>query len=187
MLARVDVEYNETKFAEMVLLVAEKLRGDRAGGATKLNKVLFFAEFAHVRQYRRPISGCAFQKLAHGPAPHKLLPVRNGLIERGEAELVQEDFLGRSRHHLVPLRDADLGVFASEELQTINKVVDELAGMSANEVSELSHAEPGWQLTEVGEIIPYAAAFLGYPQVSTPASRQLAAKTAHRYGLTVSP
>ena len=44
-----DVAYHAGKFAEMVLYVAEQLRDDRAGGATKLNKVLFFAEFTHLR------------------------------------------------------------------------------------------------------------------------------------------
>ena len=55
--------YNERKFTELILLVAERLRSDLSGGATKLNKVLFFAEFIHVRRTGRPISGAEFQKL----------------------------------------------------------------------------------------------------------------------------
>ena len=34
------VEYDERKLRELVLYVAERLDQDRAGGATKLNKVL---------------------------------------------------------------------------------------------------------------------------------------------------
>ena len=90
-----DVAYSEEKFVEMVLHVADRLQGDRAGGATKLNKVLFFAEFTHLRRHHQVISGCEFQKLNHGPAPRQLLPVRDRLIESGEANLVKEDFLGR--------------------------------------------------------------------------------------------
>ena len=40
----VDVAYDVDKFAEMVVHVAGRLADDRAGGATKLNKLVFFAE-----------------------------------------------------------------------------------------------------------------------------------------------
>ena len=78
-----DMAYSERKFTELVLSVADRLRTDRAGGATKVNKVVFFAEFTHLRRHRSVISGCEFQKLAHGPAPRQLLPVRQRLIEAG--------------------------------------------------------------------------------------------------------
>ncbi len=34
-----DMAYSERKFTELVLSVADRLRTDRAGGATKVNKV----------------------------------------------------------------------------------------------------------------------------------------------------
>lgn len=40
-----DARYHEVKFTELLLHVADRLRADRSGGATKLNKVLFFIEF----------------------------------------------------------------------------------------------------------------------------------------------
>lgn len=180
-----NVGYDERKFTEMVLLVAQRLRSDRAGGATKLNKVLFFAEFTHLRRHHSVISGCEFQKLPHGPAPRQMLPVRGQLIEEGSAQLVAEDFLGRPQHRLVPLRPADATVFTAEELRTIDDVLDQLSGMTGTQVSELSHQEPGWRLTEIGETIPYATAFLDFPQVSTRASRALASAVADRYGQAV--
>ena len=102
-----DVAYDVGKFSEMVLHVAGRLQADRAGGATKLNKVLFFAEFTHLRRHHRVISGCEFQKLPHGPAPRQLLPVRQRLIDSGAPELVEEDFLGRP--------PAPVGPFARRE------------------------------------------------------------------------
>ena len=48
--------YDERKFTELVVYVAARLQSDRSGGATKLNKVLFFADFAHVRRTGRPIT-----------------------------------------------------------------------------------------------------------------------------------
>ena len=178
-----DVHYDEGKFSELLLHVAGRLRDDRAGGATKLNKVLFFAEFTHLRRHGAVISGCEFQKLPHGPAPRQLVPVRRRLLERGEAELVEEDFLGRPQHRLLPLRAAALDRFGEEELRTVDDVLEQLAGLTALQVSELSHQEPGWRLTTVNETIPLATAFLDLPQVSTPTSQRLAAAVAQRYGI----
>ena len=135
--------YDARRFAEMVLHVAGRLQDDSAG-VTKLNKVLFFAEFTHLRRRQRVISGCEFRKLPHSPAPRQLLPVRKKLIASGAAELVEErDFLGRPQHRLIPSRAANLEVFTEEEPQTIEDVLDQLVGMTGTQVSELSHQEPG--------------------------------------------
>ena len=187
-----DVAYDENKFAELLpagryrphpdVHVAARLKGDRAGGATKLNKVLFFVEFTHLRRHHRVVSGCEFQKLPHGPAPRQLLPVRHRLIDSGAAALIEEDFLGRPQHRLVPQRPADLTRFSADELQTVEDVLDQLAGMTGTQVSELSHQEPGWRLTEIGETIPFSTAFLDFPQVATPTSERLSKSVAERYG-----
>lgn len=178
-----DVAYDARKFAEMVLHVAGRLQDDRAGGATKLNEVLFLAEFTHLRRHHQVISGCEFQKLPHGPAPRQLLPVRQKLVDSGAAALVEEDFLGRPQYRLIPSRAADLDLFTDEERQTIEDVLDQLAGMTGALVSELSHQEPGWRLTEVGETIPFSTAFLDFPQVRTPTSERLSEAVAERYHL----
>lgn len=177
-----EVRYDEAKFRELLLYAADRLRGDRAGGATKLNKVLFFAEFTHLRRHHAVISGCEFQKLTHGPAPRQLLPVRRGLIAEGDAELVEEDFLGRPQQRLLPRRAADLSAFTEEELASIDDVLEQLEGMTGTQVSELSHQEPGWRLTELGETIPFATAFLDFPQVATEVSARLEFDVAKRYG-----
>lgn len=180
------VEYDERKLAEMILYVADKLRDDRAGGSTKLNKVLYFADFAHVRRTGHPISGAEYQKLAHGPAPRRLLPIRRMLLESRQAELVSEDFLGYRHDRLLPRRPPEVGVFSEDELATIDKVLDDLAGLTARQVSELSHDEPGWQLVDVGETIPYHTALIAPRQQSTSTSLRLAAAVAERYGISVS-
>jgi hypothetical protein len=181
----VEVRYDETKFTELLVYVAGRLQADRAGGATKLNKILFFAEFTHVRRHGATISGCEFQKLEHGPAPRQLLPVRSRLVAAGAAEVRTEDFLGREQHRLVPLRDADLSVFTAEERRTVDDVLEQLDGLTGRQVSDLSHEEPGWRVTEFGDTIPYEAALLGARQVSTPTSRRLSRDVAERYGIAI--
>jgi hypothetical protein len=176
-------DYDETKLVEMVLYVADRLRSDRAGGATKLNKVLYFADFAHVRRTGHPISGAEYQKLPHGPAPRRLKPIRDRLVADGDAELVVEDFVGYRQQRLVPRRSADTSVLSADELATIDQILDDLAGLTGRQVSVLSHEEPAWELFEVGETLPYHTALIAKEQVSTPRSQRLAREVAARYGI----
>jgi hypothetical protein len=175
--------YDERKFTELLVYVASRLQGDQSGGATKLNKVIFFADFAHVRRTGVPITGAEYQKLEHGPAARRLRPVRDRLIESGDAVLVDEEFLGYRQHRLVPHRDADLGVCSDDELATIDKVLADLDGLNARQVSDLSHDEAGWRLVDFGDTIPYEAALVGARQVSTPTSQRLEREAAERLGL----
>jgi len=177
-----EIAYNEYKLWELVLYVADHLRDDRAGGATKLNKVLYFAEFAHMRRTGRPITGAVFQRLPQGPAARRLLPIRDTLIAAGDAELVPESFLGYEQHRLISKRPADLSDFSEEELGTVNEVLEDLRHLTAKQVSDLSHAEPGWNLVNDGDTIPYAAALIAPEHVETATSERLAREVAQRYG-----
>ena len=175
--------YDEGKFTELLLYVADRLRADRVGGATKLNQVLFFADFAHVRRTGAPITGAEYQKLPQGPAPRRLKPVRDALVSAGAATVSREEFLGYGLHRLVPMRPADTTVFTAAEMETIEQVLADLDGLNGRQVSDLSHEEAGWRLVDEGEVIPYEAALVGARQVSTPTSRRLQRDVAERLGL----
>lgn len=167
-------EYDESKFAELLLYVAGRLLEDPTGGATKLNKVLFAAECAHVRQSGHPITGAEYQKLERGPAPRPLKPVREGLIADGAAELLEDEYMGRPMHRLKPRRVADRSRFTEDELRHVEQAIGALWGKSANEASHLSHEEMGWQMVQEGETIPYPAALLARRVVVTDAMRERA-------------
>lgn len=169
-----DDRYDEAKFTELLLYVAERIADDPTGGATKINKILFAAECAHVRAHGRPITGAEYQKLERGPAPRRLLPVRTALIEQGDAELVHDDYMGRRVDRLRPRRPADLSRFSEAELRHVEQAVAALWGKSAGEASRLSHDEMGWQMVDEGETIPYEAALLA-PEVHVTDSMRLRA------------
>jgi hypothetical protein len=153
-------EYDEGKFTELVLYVADRIMDDPTGGATKINKILFAAECAHVRRFGRPITGAEYQKLPRGPAPRRLVPVRQQLVSNGDAALVADEYMGYQLDRLKPLRPADVARFSDDELKHVEQAVAALWGKTAAEASELSHQEMGWRMVGEGETIPYEAALL---------------------------
>jgi len=152
---------NEVKLAEMILYVCQKCADDPCFGSIKLNKILYFADFYHYGNFGAAITGVEYQKLPHGPAPRRLLPVRNRLIEE-RALGIQPVALrsGDTQKRPVNLRQADLRQFSGEEIATIDEIIDCLKNLNSAEASDLSHKMVGWQLVDEGETIPYSTVFL---------------------------
>lgn len=153
-------DFDEKKFRELVLHVASRLEGDPTYGATKLNKVLFYADFFYYGEHGTPITGATYQKLRFGPAPRELLRIRDELIKSGDAALKVSRYLGSTQKRLVALRDPYLVVFSSDEIELVDEVIETLRSVPAGEVSRISHYHLGWQLAEEGEDIPYFTVFL---------------------------
>jgi len=59
----VNATYDERKFTSFSCSWPPISKATDPGGATKLNKILFFADFAHVRCTGVPVTGATFQKL----------------------------------------------------------------------------------------------------------------------------
>jgi hypothetical protein len=171
---------DEEKLSELILYVADKLSSDPTGGATKINKILFFAEFAAVRSRGFPITGVEYRKLENGPAPRRLLPIRKRLIEEGSVVPATDDYFGRTIHRLVPRRNFDKTLFDDDELRIVDQVIEAMWGMTARQVSDLSHDEKGWQMVEEGETIPYSSAFLSTRFQPTETMRSHAAELSKR-------
>ncbi len=180
-----EIMYNEDKLRELLVYVAERLHSDRTGGAGKLSNALYFADFAHMRCAGRPITGAAYERLPQGPVPRRLLPVRDALVAAGDAEIVRETFLGYEQPRLLPKRTADTSLFSKRELTTVDAVIDDLRGLTSKQVSDLAQAEPGWNLVEEGETIPYAAALIAPRHVETAESQRLTRAVAERHGVAL--
>lgn len=153
-------QFDEEKFAELVVYIAQKSEGDPRFGAVKLNKILYFSDFAAYRLYGRPITGSQYQHLPEGPAPTALLPIRQKLLNKKRIKIVQAQYYAGVQHRINALRPADETIFSPEELMVVDEVVKWLWNYSGREVSDLSHKEPGWLLTDEGQIIPYRTAWL---------------------------
>jgi hypothetical protein len=173
--------YDEVKFLNLMLYVAHRLMDDPAGGATKFNKTLYYAEFGHVRRHGRPITGAVYQRLPWGPAPRRLRPLRDQLISEGRAELREETFMNQTQHRLVPLVEPDLAGFSAEELGSIDRAVAALHGRTGTATSTMSHDEVGWQMVAEREEIPYETAYLRQP-VRSAAIRRHGIELARRLG-----
>jgi len=150
------------KFEELLLYLARRSEGDPLFGAVKLNKLLFYSDFLAYARLGRPITNQRYQRLKNGPAPRRLLPVRNQLISNHAAALQQVRAPGGVylQDRLVALRDANLKVFTGEEIGLVNEIIEHCLPHSGTDLSEATHRFIGWMAVEDSEDIPYEMVFV---------------------------
>jgi hypothetical protein len=179
----VDQPYDEAKFTELLLYVAQRIQDDPESGAVKLNKALWWSECACVRTYGRSISGAEYQKLEMGPAPRRLVPIRERLLASGDVRLVRGSYMGYSQDRLIVQGQPDFSRLSSEEKQLIDQVIGAIKGKNAAELSDASHQEMGWRMVAFYETIPFESAYLPKEVSVTPKMREHARELAARHGL----
>lgn len=153
------------RLRELIVYISDICEDDPTFGATKLNKILFHADFRSFARNGKPITGQEYQRLERGPAPKGLLPERRKLERDGSIRIRKTDYHGRIQHRLIPLRNADLTVFSGQEIAWVDEIIKELWGKSAEEVSDESHGI-AWRTRHDGDLIPYEASFLSEEPVT---------------------
>lgn len=146
---------------ELILYVCERSANDPKFGATKLNKILYFADFLAYAQIGAPITGMEYQKLPNGPAPRRFVPIRDEMVKNRELAVQPVKLVtGRTQERPVNLRPSDLSMFTPQQVSLVDAVIEALRDATAEEVSELSHRMVGWKIVGQNETIPYETIFV---------------------------
>lgn len=109
---------------------------------TKMNKLLFYADFIHYKNHGYGITGVTYRALPYGPVPESW-----GTLYGSLAGVIMEEFVypgGQSGIKLDAVDAPDAGVLTESEIETVEKVCELFCRMSAGEISETSHREKGW-------------------------------------------
>lgn len=149
----------EQRLRELILYIAARCESDSRFGATKLNKILAFADFTSYFRRRRPITGVEYMRLPQGPVPRRLKPITAAMEREYELVMrtVQDGKFEQKR--VVPLRPADLSLFSAEDIAIVDEIIQAFWGRTAKAVSEFSHGM-AWKVAGDRELIPYEAVFL---------------------------
>lgn len=158
---------DETKLAELILYISQKCANDPTFGATKLNKILCFSDFLFYAYNGTGITNVEYQKLPAGPGPRRLLPVRNEMIEKRELALQEVPLRsGRTQLRTINLRNPKLELFGGPEIAMVDRVIELLHEVDAQETSDRSHEMVGWLVVEEGDTIPYNTAYFYNPPLT---------------------
>ncbi len=124
---------------------------------TKLNKLMFYADFNHYRKTGQSISGLQYSALNFGPAPDHYATIYDnvaGLDKKLiEAHDMVSTLLSCNSNH-------DFETLSNSEKESIDYIIGKLKPLSVSEIIEASHQENCWQRSYVTHShIPYDEAF----------------------------
>ena len=143
------------KLRHFILFFAEQLQGVFE---TKLNKLLFYADFSHYKLYAQGISGLRYRAITYGP-----VPINYGTIYESLSGL-HKDVVETSNGFIGSIIYADSSfnpsLFTEEELEIMQLVLNKFKHTSAVKISNESHKEKAWLDNEGNHsIIDYSYAF----------------------------
>lgn len=150
---------NLAKFTEMVVFFTERLQPWK----TKLNKLLFYADFAMHKQTGYSISGVQYRAIPMGPVPNNFNSIFEYLANNDDVDIHYTSFHdGGTGEQFKPnaKRGFNAEIFAENELQILDNIAERFKNTTTNEIIEISHREKAWQENK-GEkkIIDYKYSF----------------------------
>lgn len=150
------------KLRELILHITSRL-DDGNLGATKLNKLLYFADVLAFQQLGESITGEDYQVLNHGPAARGLLPTRQAMVADGTCVIQPVQRGPYTLHRIVPLRLANLDVFSAAEIAIVDELLQDLHDATGTDLSRFSHDTLPWEQLQQGDSIPLAAPLVSKP------------------------
>lgn len=157
---------SKEKYKNLVLYLCQKCASKENFGKTLLYKLLYFCDFDYYELYEKPIIGETYIKLNHGPVPRSIEKILKELKKEGKLKIVETHFHGHKQQKPISLQEADLSVFSGDELEVIRDVLDKYSHLNAVLVSDLSHRDMPWRVTEDNKVIDYELVFYRTPETS---------------------
>ena len=118
---------------------------------TKLNKLLFYADFVNFYLHGNSISGSRYVHLPYGPVPDGYEDTLETLNHYGVIDVMRRD-----GSDLIASGDKSASDLLSEdEKRALAWVMDTYGSQSASQLTEISHREKAYKSTRTGEEIAY--------------------------------
>jgi len=153
------MQFDHDKFKALLHFVVWKA-GDKDGfGATKLYKVLWFADARAYMLHGKPMTGETYIREKFGPWPRHADSTVRELANEGSIRTWKDDYYGKTIRHFHSLRLPDKLSLNEDERKIVEYWIEHIADYhTAESISEQSH-DYAWEIAKLGEEIPYHAIF----------------------------
>jgi transcriptional regulator with XRE-family HTH domain len=114
---------------------------------TALNKLMFYADFCHFKEFGHGIGGISYKALPMGPVPENYGSIYNYAVNHDFAKVEEKafkDFVGDQFFTDIPIAEAELP-FSETELGVLQKVSKRFKGKNTKQIVDISHEEPAWK------------------------------------------
>jgi transcriptional regulator with XRE-family HTH domain len=157
---------NLTKFKQVFLYILDKIGAKPSVGETVIYKLLYFIDFDFYEKYEEQLMGVTYIKKHYGPTPVEFAEFIKKMINDNEIEKVKSKYFNFPQTKYLPIKKSDTSLLTGREIEVIDNVLNKLSNMNANQISEYSHKDVPWIVTEEGGKIEYESVFYRTPDYS---------------------
>ncbi len=147
------------KFTEMVVFFAVQLQPWK----TKLNKLLFYADFLMHKHTGFAMSGVQYRAIPMGPVPNNFNSIFEYLVNKEKIDIHYTNFPnGGTGEQFKPnaKKTFNQELFSELELRLLTEVAERFKNTSTDEIIEISHKEKAWiENNEDKKLIDYKYSF----------------------------
>jgi hypothetical protein len=148
--------FNRSKFKALVHYICSRCEDNPARlGATKLNKILWYAETGHFLKTGKPLTGARYIKRQFGPVPAAIPAIVEELEAEGKLFVRDVPFHAYDKKEYISLQEPEIdSFFTASDIGDIDRIIDAVCDAhTAKSISHKTHNEP-WHLAEIGEDLP---------------------------------
>lgn len=131
------------KLTEMIVFFAQEVPCYK----TKMNKLLFYTDFAMFRQHGQSVSGTRYKAIPYGPVPNSFESVFESLAKQDVIDILYEELVkGGQKQFLEGRKDRPFNnnIFSKDELAVLDMVRERFKRTKPYEIVEISHRETAW-------------------------------------------
>ncbi|HEX5170798.1 MAG TPA: type II toxin-antitoxin system antitoxin SocA domain-containing protein [Cyclobacteriaceae bacterium] len=135
---------NLEKFSEMVIFFTELLQPYK----TRLNKLLFYADFCHFKLYGVSISGCRYRAIDKGPVPFNYRSLFDFLANNNYVDIYQTEFPDGKTWEQFKIhndRRCNSEIFSESEMEVLKMVAKKFEKTYSEDIVKQSHEEEAWK------------------------------------------
>jgi putative zinc finger/helix-turn-helix YgiT family protein len=125
---------------------------------TKINKLLWYADFLNYKVYSVSISGNSYTHSTYGPTADDYELIIGVMLKSeliGKNEIAIHEAIREQLKALIP---CDISIFSQDELKVMDFVLNKFKNFKCNELSDYSHQETPYKDTMEGQKISYTLA-----------------------------
>ena len=147
------------KLKALVHYICSKCPDRSLLGATKLNKILWYADAISLETRGESITRETYVKRQFGPVPKHILQVIDKLEDEDAIAVKSTPFHNYEKKEFVSLKKPDISMFSPDEISLIDDVIREICfNHTATSISLASH-DRIWELAEIGDELPLETIF----------------------------
>lgn len=171
--AKVALPGGQDRLRQMILYVSRRCVDAERMGLVKLNKILWKADFDSYAERQVPVTGCAYQRLALGPAPREMLPLLRELLRIGAISYIETNFGdGIVEKRPIPQIEPNLLLFSRDDLSFVDRAISYYWNKTGEETSDDSHGI-AWKTRPNKSTMFYELAYISDDEISEEEKREI--------------